>query len=284
MKNIGRVIKGVASQFVVQIGGEMVECTAKGKLKLDGDIYIGDFVEVEDGKIVGVKPRKNVLIRPYVANIDYLAIVLAIKPAPDLLLCDKLLINAYENDIEPVICINKDDISDREFTHSIEKDYGDFVDILKFSAKNETISVFSRFFDGKFVSLAGQSAVGKTSIINALAGEHLQDVGELSRKIDRGKHTTRHNQIFGIGTMTIIDTAGFSSLSMNVMREDELRRFYPDFEKWAEDCKFRGCLHILEEGCGVKQAVEKNKLSKNRYERYVVLYNETKEAWKNQWR
>lgn len=285
----GRVIKGVASDFLVESGGKEYKCAARGRLKLDGEILVGDFVEIEIIKggnvITKVLPRKNALIRPYVANIDVAIIVIAPLPKPDLILVDKIIINSLKNGIEPIIAVNKNDLSDAEFNNEIAADYKNVTGVHVCSAATgEGIEELFKILSGKVACLAGQSAVGKSSILNAFLGFERFETGELSKKIARGRHTTRKTELIRAGDCWIIDTCGFSMLELEADFDPaELALYYDDYFELGKSCRFKGCTHTAEPDCAVREAAEKGDLSKNRYTRYIELYNYLNEKWRKRY-
>lgn len=286
----GRVVKGVASKYFVDIGDQTLECIARGRLRLDTDIFVGDFVELEkEGKAYAIKkvlPRKNSLIRPYVANIDICFIVIATLPQPDFILVDKILINAIIADIKPVLVINKEDISQKEYVQGIASDYGNILDIIICSAKTgDGIDKIMEYAKNKVACFAGQSAVGKSSILNAILKDDVFDTGSLSTKTARGKHTTRESVIVKVNDASFIDTCGFSMFELfEDFKPETLSEYYFEFEPYISSCKYRkGCLHLSEPDCAVKKAVEEGKISKNRYERYKTIYEELKDKWRKRY-
>lgn len=286
----GRVIKGVASKYTVDIGSETLDCIARGRLRLDTDIFIGDFVELEkEGKAYAIKkvlPRKNSLIRPYVANVDICFIVIATLPQPDFILVDKIIINSEIAGITPVLVINKEDISQKEYIDGIVDDYGKILDIIICSAKTgEGIDNIIKYAESKVACLAGQSAVGKSSILNAILGSEIFDTGGLSAKTERGKHTTRQSIIVKVGNASFIDTCGFSMFELfEDFVPEKLSEFYDEFEPYISKCKYKkGCLHLSEPDCAVQKAVENGEISKNRYERYKAIYAELKDKWRKRY-
>lgn len=216
------------------------------------------------------------------ANIDAVIIVVAPVPKPDLLLVDKLMIGAIEQDVEPIIAMNKCDLEGAELLYKdITAQYSNFAKIIKTSADDLTgIGELNEYIGKRFVCLAGQSAVGKSSVLNALVGDNCSAIGDMSVKSARGRHTTRHIEIFpGAYGGQIADTCGFSMLEMPLVDPVRLREYYPDFEKFARLCRFRDCHHVDEEDCGVKQAALNGELSSERYERYKTIYKDTKTRW-----
>lgn len=286
-KEIGQIIKGVGGVFSVKLDdGSIIKSFARGKLKLDGEIFIGDYVRInadKEGIIEEVLPRKSQLIRPYVANMDTVVIVLAPVPKPNMLLVDKLIVGACEQNVTPIICINKADLKGcDEIAFEIKKDFEGLADIIMLSASDGSgIEELKQAIKGKFVCLAGQSAVGKSSILNALTGDTTMEVGELSRKSQTGKQTTRHIEIFELDDCSIADTCGFTRLEMPLFEPAVLKSYYTDFEEFAKGCRFITCNHFNEEDCGVKRAVAEGKLSKERYDRYAVLFEDASKRWNN---
>lgn len=272
----GRVIKGVGGRYTVLHERGQVDCSAKGKIKLSERIMIGDFVKIDDftSSIIEISPRKNQLIRPAVANIDCLLIVTATTPAPDLLLVDKLIIFAMLNNIEPLLIFNKHDIDVGGLFDNLVKQYSESG--LKMFATSASSSYnmdkLTLFLNGKLACFSGQSAVGKSSIINTICGKQVMDTGELSQKLARGRHTTRHAEIIPIDNFMLVDTPGFSMLELRDIEPNQLDSFYPEYITLKSKCKYRGrCSHRSEPDCQVKAAVDKGLLSKMRYERYLVL-------------
>lgn len=280
----GRIVKAVGGKYYVNSNGEDYICLVRGVLKKNSEIMVGDFVEfVQENDVYIIEKvltRANSLLRPMVSNIDNALIVIAPLPRPDLLLVDKLIVNCHKEFIEPILCYNKTDIEDDELIVSINKDYKGIIPIVFVSAiNNEGIDELATLLHNRFTCLAGQSAVGKSSIINAITGNDLLIVGEMSR-IERGRNTTRHIEIFDLGNdILVADTCGFSSLENVDMPPEELTLYYDEYMLIAGGCKFKGCTHINEPDCMIKQAVENGELSKDRYQRYRLIYQELKERW-----
>lgn len=272
-KITGKVIKGVGGRYKVLYNGKTLNAYARGKLHMDNKILIGDDVTLISYKgayvIDSILPRKNSLIRPPVANIDILVIVVAPLPATDWILVDKLLIFATEYNIKPLLCYNKIDLTAAEIEYA-QKVYSEVADIVAVSAlSGEGFDTLKTMLSG-VVCFAGQSAVGKSSILN-LFGIN-QEIGDLS-KIERGKNTTRHVQIFPIDKLMLMDTCGFSLLDIEGIRPEELMLYYPDFLK-QKKCRYNMCTHTKEPDCEVKKAVEIGVIDKARYERYLAIYND----------
>lgn len=270
----GRVIKAISSKFFVDTTNGVKICFARKKLKLDGNIFVGDWVMLEKERdsfvIEKVIPRKNSLIRPYVSNIDICLITIAPEPIPDFLLVDRIIVNCLEQHIEPILVVNKTDIAAIDTT-----EYENIVKILRCSAETgEGTKELVEAVKGNTICFAGQSAVGKSSIINTILDSDLLEVGELTKKIKRGRHTTRRTEIIALEDQTyLIDTCGFSMLETIDIEPEDLRLYYDDFEQYRKECKFNSCTHIDEPECMVKPQIGID-IGKNRYQRYLTLYLE----------
>lgn len=279
----GRVIKAVASKFFVDTSDGVKVCFARKKLKADGIIFVGDRVQVAKDRdsyvIESVYPRKNALIRPYVANVDVCFIVVAPEPQPDFLLVDKVIVNCLEEGITPVLVANKSDIADIDLS-----EYNNVCECVKCSAETkEGTEKLASLIRGKTACFAGQSAVGKSSIINAVLDSPLLAVGELTKKIKRGKHTTRRTEILSLGDDTyFVDTCGFSMLDAVDVPPEELRLYFDDMEAFRKDCRFNTCTHTDEPDCAVKAHLGAG-VGFGRYERYKQIFNELNERRKNKY-
>lgn len=279
----GRVIKAVASRFTVDTPQGVLGCFARKKLKADGNIFVGDYVILSKERdayvIEEVKPRKNQLIRPYVSNVDLCFIVIAAEPQPDFLLVDKVIVNCLEQNIEPVLVKNKSDIARIDTA-----EYNNVCRQIECCATSaDGVNELVDCAKGKTVCFAGQSAVGKSSIINAILDNDLLEVGELAKKIKRGKNTTRKTEIFHIGEGTyFVDTCGFSMLETIDIQPEDLRLYFDDMEKFRSLCRFNSCTHIDEPDCAVKPHVGEE-IGKGRYERYKLIYQELVERKENKY-
>lgn len=276
----GLVITKNANLFEVECGEQVYLLKPSGKTKAGG-IFVGDQVEFNENITKALK-RKNLLIRPPVANIDKMFIVFAPTPKPDFTLIDKMLVYCQLNNIEPILVVNKFDICEDNFIQIVKKSYDKHYKMLVLSAKNYELSMLEKEIKGICV-LAGQSAVGKSSIINALfKKENLAEVGNLSAKVERGKQTTRLVRLYKVGEGYIADTAGFSLLDLSFVGNidyTELASYYPDFLEGRAKCKYRSCSHEGGE-CGVVKDVENGNISKMRYENYLKILEELKNAKK----
>lgn len=275
-KELGQVYKAHSNKFFVKTKDRLVQCDARGLLKIKSDgILTGDIVEVENSTILSVKPRKNRLIRPSVANIDLIVAVLSPQPKPDFYLIDKLYINSVKENVDFCLVLNKSDIESNVY-EEIVKEYSNLgIKILSISSANKDgIDELKDLLRDKLSVFAGQSAVGKTSITNAMFNLELP-TGEVSEKIERGRHTTTRSEIFEYEGIKVIDSPGFAVIDADVSIDD-LPQCYPEYFEASSDCKFRGCSHISEPNCKVKELVSNGVFSKNRYERYIEIYNEIK--------
>lgn len=274
MSNIGQVYKASSDKYLVKCGGQTIKCTARGVLKIKGDgISVGDFVRVGKNIIEEVLPRKNKFVRPNVCNVDAIVIVVAPEPKPDLLLIDKLILNAFKERTSIYFVVNKSDVNCK-LIDELRSEYSllNVVFVQTNTKTGEGISELKAMLKGKLSVLAGQSAVGKTSLVNAMFGLNLL-TGDLSEKILRGKHTTTRSEIFEYEQIKLVDTPGFAVLDAQVELE-ELCQGYSEYLEVSNQCRFRGCSHVNEPDCAVKQMVNSGKFSKSRYERYVEIYKE----------
>ena len=289
----GKIIKGIAGEYFVHVAGEGIfTCKAKGIFRhrnqkpLVGDDVEIDIVSREDmkGNITDILERKSELIRPAVANIDQTLVVFAAKsPAPNRNLLDRFLVMMESQGMKSILCFNKMDLADDEDEEELKNTYEKAgYEVLLISVKqNQGIEKVLEILDKKTTSLAGPSGVGKSSLLNALVPEAVMETGDISRKIERGKHTTRHSEIFCLGESTyLMDTPGFSSIYTCPCEKEELKGYFPDFHEYEGKCRFNGCVHVNEPDCAVKNAVEAGYIGQSRYDNYVQFYNEIKERKK----
>lgn len=292
----GKIIKGIAGFYYVHVNGKGIyECKAKGIFRKENiKPLVGDDVTIEitdaenlKGNISEILPRRSALIRPAVANIDQALLIFAMsKPEPNYNLLDRFLIMMEQQGLECIICFNKRDIASKEERARVRSIYEKSNCSVVFTSamKKEGLSELQQLLKGKTTAVAGPSGVGKSSIINCLQKGKTMEIGSISEKIERGKHTTRHSELITISDHTyIMDTPGFSSLSLFDMEKEELKNFYPEFEAYEDNCKFLGCVHIHEPVCGVKDAVEEGKIHKTRYDNYVLFYEELREKEKRKY-
>lgn len=284
----GHIVKGYSGFYYVFRDGLVYECSLRGKNRqkklrfLPGDRVEFTILAEGRGVIETVLPRKNELIRPPVANIDQLIITVAVAdPAPDLRLVDRLSVFALYNDIEPVICWNKGDLlepSKRQTLVSLYAKTG-FAMVLCSTAEGWGVEELKRLLKGKISVLAGNSGVGKSSLLNALDSRWALATGEVSEKLKRGRHTTRHVELFALDEDTLIaDTPGFSVLQLpEDLSREKLGSFFPEMLPYLSRCRFTSCLHDSEPDCAVKEAVAQGKISASRYQHYREFLQEIKE-------
>ncbi|MBM6852694.1 ribosome small subunit-dependent GTPase A [Mediterraneibacter glycyrrhizinilyticus] len=286
----GKIVKGIAGFYYVHVVGSGVyECKAKGVFRKENiKPLVGDDVEIEvldekdmEGNIMKILPRKNDLIRPAVANIDQALVVFAVtQPEPHFNLLDRFLVMMERKEIPTVLCFNKTDIAEDPVIAELEQIYGGcgYPVLFTSAREEENIEELKQLLRGKTTAIAGPSGVGKSSLINLLQSEVKMETGSISRKIARGKHTTRHSELLVLGENSyIMDTPGFSSLYVNDFEKEELKYCFPEFAPYEGRCRFNGCDHIHEPGCAVKAAVEEGKIHRVRYEDYAEMYRELKE-------
>ena len=286
----GKIVKGIAGFYYVHVAESGIyECKAKGAFRNQKvKPLVGDNVRLEvldeeqkKGNIEEILPRKNELIRPAVANIDQaLVIFAAAKPKPNFNLLDRFLILMQYQKVPAVVCFNKQDMVDAEELQLLKNTYesAGYQVIFTSAAKEEGIQAVRDLLKGKTTTVAGPSGVGKSSLINLLSPEAEMETGDISRKIERGKHTTRHSELFALDENTFIcDTPGISSIYLPEMEKEELGIYFPEIAEYEPFCRFQGCAHIHEPGCGVKEALEEKKISPIRYDNYKLLYEELKD-------
>lgn len=288
---IARVKEIVLNEYVLENIEDNSEFKAslRGNIKRKNGILVGDLVEVEVSydryMIKKILPRKNSLIRPPVANIDNLVIVVSLStPSPDLFLLDKQIVLAKFKDILPIIVINKIDLNISDITNKdlsyIKNVYGNLgFQIIEVSAKNNIgIDVLKEKLHNKISAFSGNSGVGKSSIINKIFGTNSLTF-EVAKKTNRGRHTTKHVKIYKNEDMYVLDTPGFSSYELYDIEYKELKNYYPDFLECK--CDYLDCSHVLENEkvCGVKKAINDGRIDKNRYDRYVELFKKLKDEY-----
>ena len=289
----GKIIKGIAGFYYVYAeDGNTYECRAKGIFRKDKrkplvgdnvDITVLDEKELE-GSVTGIHKRRNSLIRPAVANVDQALVIFAVnQPKPNFNLLDHFLVMMEYQKVKTVICFNKEDLSTREEMEELQQIYdGCDSQVLFVSAGQEKgMEAVREILRGKTTTVAGPSGVGKSTLINRLCPGASMETGEISRKIDRGKHTTRHSELFYVEEDTyLMDTPGFSSLMLPGMEKEDLQNYFPDFTPFEPFCRFQGCLHDKEPDCGIKEALAEGKISERRYQSYLEMLEELKDRRK----
>ncbi len=286
----GKILKGIAGFYYVKGTDENIyECKAKGIFRnknvkpLVGDdveFSVLDSIELK-GNIEQILPRKNVLVRPAVANVDQALVLFAIThPEPNLNLLDRFLVMMEVQEVPVKICFNKTDLSGSEEKLALGEIYEAAGYPVYFTSTydDKGIEEIRDLVRGKTTVLAGPSGVGKSSLTNLLYPQAEMETANISEKIQRGKHTTRHSELFGIGRDSyLVDTPGFSSMYLEDLECSQLKNYFPEFEPYEDECRFLGCVHIGEKTCGIKAAVEEGKINRGRYENYRLLYQDLKE-------
>ena len=283
----GLIVKGIGGFYYVDTGSEIIEAKGRGIFKKDGiTLAVGDRVELEiideagrKGVINSIYPRKNQFIRPPIVNVDTFVVVFAAsKPKPNLVLVDKFLVMAEMHGVEAVICINKSDLVSREELDEYRNVYDGIYPVIAVSARTgEGMDELKKAISGKTASFAGPSGVGKSTITNALVPHANMETGSISEKTKRGRHTTRHAEIFKAeGGGRIFDTPGFTSFEIMEADEDSLMHYYPDIEHFSGDCYYDNCRHLKEPQCAVREALKEGKIHRLRYESYSANMEEIK--------
>ena len=291
----GRIIKALSGFYYVRTDKKQVfECKAKGAFRNDnitplvGDQVRFDVISESDrtGNVTEILPRKNSLIRPAVANVDQAMVVFAVRtPNPNLSILDRFLVLMKKQNIETLIVFNKKDLAktdDIKMLKAAYKKSGCKVLFISAGGEKPSLGSLKMQLRGKVTVMAGPSGVGKSTILNVLAsggGNDVAQVGEISSKAGRGKHTTRHNEIFFIGkSYQIVDTPGFTSLlvSNEDVAKEELKNMFPEFALYEKKCPFHDCMHIKERDCEVRKAVEAGKIPQSRYNSYKAIFEELK--------
>lgn len=289
----GTIVKGIAGFYYVYVEGSgLYECKAKGAFRKAGiKPLVGDTVDInvinEENKIGNVEkihPRKNSLVRPAVANVDQALVIFATSsPEPNFNLLDRFLVMMEYQEIPVHICFNKMDLTDDDWKNKLINIYENAGYQVHFtsakhhdeSKSDDGVAEIRELLSGKITTVAGPSGVGKSTLINNLKGDVVMETGSISEKIGRGKHTTRHSELIYLGDDTfIVDTPGFSSMYIPEFEKEDLKNCYPEFDKYSDECKFLGCVHIKEPKCGVKDAVERGDIASERYENYKLLFEE----------
>lgn len=284
----GKTIKGIAGFYYIHNGKKIYECKAKGAFRnqkmrpLVGDDVEFRILDEEKGlgNIEEILPRRAELIRPAVANVDQALLVFAAcSPAPNFNLLDRFLLMMEKQKVPVTICFNKRDLVDDDVMEEYRQIYdkSGYPVIFVSTYEESGIDILRSLLKGKTTVLAGPSGVGKSSIMNLLNPEAFMETGEISKKIERGRHTTRHSEIIPVGETTyLVDTPGFSSIYFVDMEPEELKDYYREFVEYEPYCRFGGCNHIGEKECGVKMAVMEKKIPQLRYDNYKLFFEELK--------
>ncbi|MCD8502464.1 MAG: ribosome small subunit-dependent GTPase A [Bacillaceae bacterium] len=285
----GKIIKALSGFYYVEYDGEIFQCRGRGNFRqkkltpLVGDLVKFEAENYTDGYVLAMRDRKNELIRPPICNVDQAILVFsALEPKFSTLLLNRFLVQIEANDIEPIICVSKIDLLNKEMRDEIHQFIEDYralgYTVLKTSIfMEELINEVRPWLNGKTSVFAGQSGVGKSSLLNALKPDLNLETNQISSHLGRGKHTTRHVELIPIGTGLVADTPGFSSLDFLGMEAEDLSDCFPEMRERQQACKFRGCTHTSEPQCAVKEAVEANEITTYRYEDYLTFFQEIKQ-------
>ena len=281
IKKTGRILRSLSGFYDVQTDGGIISCRGRGHLRRGNESPLtGDMVEitVEKGKgmVEKILPRKNHFVRPAVANVDVLVIFAAnVNPITEPFLIDRVAAIAGDQEVPVVLCVNKCDLDPAEDLVTIYQNAG-FTVIQTSAETGEGVAQLRQLLDGKLAAFTGNSGVGKSSILNQLCPELHLPVGEVSEKLGRGRHTTRHVELYKLGEDTYVaDTPGFSSFDtdqMEVILKENLQYAFPDFGAYIGECQFRDCSHRKEPGCAVTAAVGEGRIGRSRYDSYLRLY------------
>ena len=282
MNEQGQIVKALAGFYYVDIGSALYQCRARGIFKKDGVTpLVGDYVSIvvqddEEGVVDAIEPRRNVFVRPPVANVDiFVVTVSTAEPETSLELTDRFLVTAEAADAEALVCINKDDLAPEEALRIVDVYEGLYPTVIMSALNGEGIPELKRLIAGKSAAFAGASGVGKTSLIALLTGETGLETGFVSEKTGRGKHTTRHVEIFKLDDGTkVYDTPGFTSFEAAEaadLKEANIDALFPEFEKYAGECRYANCRHENEPGCAVHAALEAGTIKETRYNSYVKM-------------
>ncbi|WP_288477885.1 ribosome small subunit-dependent GTPase A [uncultured Clostridium sp.] len=278
----GKILKGIGGFYYISTEDKIIECKARGNFRYKGlKPMVGDNVEIKiengKGRIEKIEERHSELIRPTVANVTLAFVVFAIKN-PDLNfdLLNRFLVLCESNNIKAIVCLNKVDLVNEEERNSLKEKINEIgYDVLFINAKAGIgIESLKERIKGNVTVLCGPSGAGKSTLINKLTNKEHMETGSVSEKLGRGKHTTRHSELIEVENGYIVDTPGFSTLDITFIEKEDLKNYFPDFEKYNNSCKFRGCMHHKEPGCLVKEAVEEGKINKFRYEFYIRTLEE----------
>ena len=281
-KRTGVVIKGIGGNYDVACGDEILRCRASAKLRRDGALAAGEYVTLRvtgsGGYILERQPRRNGLIRPAIANIDQLVILCSqAPPVTDPYLIDKVTVVALYQGIQPIILLNKCDLHPSGELYDAYQKAG-FPVVRASAVTGEGVEELTAMLAGKISAFTGNSAIGKSSILNRIDSRFGLQVGDMSEKIARGRHTTRHVELLRLKNGGLVaDTPGFSTFDavrMEKLTRENLQHYFPELEPYFARCRFSDCRHIKEPGCLVREAVERGDIARSRYESYCKLYEE----------
>ena len=278
----GIIVKSIGGLYFTESSDNVYECKARGVFRNKGIApCVGDRAVFEDGVITEILPRKNHLIRPPLSNLDQLIFVVSVaEPSPNMLLLDKFIAVAEYQNIEPVIVITKTDIEDCSRIVSIYEKKGISIYTIDYNSDNPAEKIRVLLKD-KISAFTGNSGVGKSTLLNEVCGDFNIPTGEISKKLGRGKHTTRHAELYKLPWGGYIaDTPGFSTFETNkynIIRKEDLADCFREFRQYEGDCRFRDCSHTTEKGCRIIEAVENGEIPQSRHESYCSMYDEAKQ-------
>ena len=274
------ITKGIGGFYYVKTPDGIVECKARGIFRKRGISPVaGDIVTLsDDGSMIDeIQPRKNVFVRPPIANLDILFIVASTtQPVPSTLVLDQLAAAAVYKDVQPILVVTKADLAAADMLKTAYAGSGIPLILLNYET-GEGLDEIRSYIKGHLCAFCGNSGVGKSTLLNALAPELQRETGQISRKLGRGRHTTREVEIFEICGGRLADTPGFASLEAQKLcriPKEDLQHTFPEFEPYFGKCRFTGCSHRSETGCAVREAVETGNISKTRYASYLAMYEE----------
>ncbi len=278
----GIIVKSIGGLYFIESSDSIYECKARGIFRKEGiSPCVGDKVNFEDGVITEILPRKNYIIRPPLANLDQLIFVVSVaEPSPNLLILDKFIAVAEYQKIEPVIVLTKIDLEKCEEILNIYNKAGIRIYTVDYHNEDPAEAIRELLKD-KISAFTGNSGAGKSTLLNEVCGNFKISTGEISKKLGRGRHTTRHSELYKLPWGGYIaDTPGFSTFETNkynIIRKEELADCFREFEKYGGECKFRDCSHTKERGCRIIEAVEKGDIPKTRHESYCLMFEEAKQ-------
>lgn len=287
----GTIIKGIGGFYYVKVDNNIIECKARGKFRNKGLIpMVGDKVIIStknnQGAIEDICERKNQLIRPAVSNISQAFVVFALKnPEINLELLNKFLLQCEMKNIKAIVCFNKIDLdenfTDNEAVKMIESAGYEYVFLN--AKKGIGLDEIKDKFKGNVTVFCGPSGVGKSTLLNKFVGTELMATGDISEKLKRGKHTTRHSELIEISGGFLVDTPGFSSIELSIESKESLKEFFPEFFKYDSQCKFNGCMHYKEPGCRIKEALDEGEVNISRYDFYIKTLEEIIKGGRDKW-
>lgn len=290
----GKIVNNISNIYFVEVENAIYECNARGKIKntdilpVVGDIVLIEILDEKNKKAIidEIQERRNYIKRPKLANITQLVFVLSAKmPKPDLLMLDKQLAFAELLGIKSVIIINKIDL-DNKTIEDIEKTYSSigYMVIKTIAKEKQGTEKVREILKGETSAFSGNSGVGKSTLINSIFGDETTQEGLISVKNKKGKNTTTTIKLYKIDKDTYIaDTPGFSTFDISEIESKELENYFIEFRNKVKECEFVGCTHIKEQNCGIKQALDKNEISRERYDRYIKIYEELKDKEEHKW-